>query len=160
MSSILVDAASTNYKKKYCNKQEFVTDKTKTPHLHCGKGFFTLKHKNKNGHENFVQGSKIMCANLFKVLGNPNRYGAFYRFVEIEKSMMNFAKKECNRNTGEKKLYKKALVVYNKVKADGKNKMSKNKKNNKRKTKVGRKMEFINKQNKKFGKGIKKTKGK
>ena len=158
MSSILVDAASTNYKRKYCKNKEFVRSGTQIPHLHCHKDFFLLKPKG-GDHVYFAKGNKIRCANLFKVLNNPDRFGAFYNIDEIEKSMMTFAINECNRNKGERKLYENALVVYKKAKAASKNKMSKNKIYSQQKTKVGKKNKFINKQNKKFGKGKKKTKG-
>ena len=146
MSSILVDAASTNYKSEYCKNKEFVTSGKKTPHLHCSTTFFLLKPKG-GVHVYFAQKNVIRCAKLFEVLEDPDRFGAFYKIAEIEKSMMNFANNECNRNKGERKLYENALVVYKRAKAASKNKMSKNKKYSQ-----------PNRQNKKFGKGQKKKK--
>lgn len=155
LSSSLLDAATVNYKNKYCQKKKFVTSKKQTPPLHCDKNFILLKHKRggEYHHEYFAKGNIIRCAKLFKVLEDPSGFGAFYRFSDIEKSMMDFAVNECNRIEEEKEQFESALVEYNKAKGTCTNKMNnQNKKYRKPRT------QFINKQNENIGKDTKQEK--
>ena len=96
LSFILINAVEANYKKDYCGNQEFVPG-TKYPHLHCGKGFFTLSYKGGNKHVNFVGKKGVMCSNVNKVLGSPCEYDNFNRFPAIINAIKKFNKKECQK---------------------------------------------------------------
>ncbi len=68
--SFLLLASAINYKKDYCDNEEYVGNSGhKYPHLHCGKKFLTLS-RNKNRHNN-LQGH---CNKVNEILGNINGY--------------------------------------------------------------------------------------
>ena len=95
LSFILINAVEANYKKDYCGNKEYVLRGDRYPHLHCGKGFFTLSYK-RGQHVNFVDNG-VVCSRVNKVLGSPCEYNNFNKFPAILKAIQKFNKEECQQ---------------------------------------------------------------
>ena len=67
---LMLSVEAVNFKKDYCNNQEYVGNPgNKYPHLHCGKNFLTLSRTKKN-HLN-LQGR---CNVVKRVLQDKDEY--------------------------------------------------------------------------------------
>ncbi len=101
---LMVEAGSINYKKTYCNNQEFVgppvprTKKEKQnmgkryPHLHCGKTHLTLSPR-MNGCRNNLQGD---CRKVNEILNDiPRYYGSARNADAITDVLVKYRRDGC-----------------------------------------------------------------
>ena len=78
--SVIITTAA-NYRKTYCNNNEYVLRGDRYPHLHCGSNFFVLS-RGQNDHKYFVdkKTGKALCQIVKEVLREP-----IYSYKNISK---------------------------------------------------------------------------
>ena len=97
LSFILMNTVKGKYKDLYCGRQDYILTPKELPHLHCTPISFTIHYgefQNKK-YENFVDGTKVRCNRVLRVLNHPNLFGEFYRFDAIGAAIIAFGMGEC-----------------------------------------------------------------
>uniref|UniRef100_A0A1X7U4N1 Uncharacterized protein n=1 Tax=Amphimedon queenslandica TaxID=400682 RepID=A0A1X7U4N1_AMPQE len=101
-SFILIGTVKGKYKDLYCGRQDYILTPKELPHLHCTPITFTIHYgdfQNKK-YEKFVDGGKVKCNRVLRVLNHPNIFGAFYRFDAIGAAIIAFGMGECLEDMG------------------------------------------------------------
>ena len=93
--SVIITTA-TNYRKTYCNNNEYILRGDRYPHLHCGSNYFVLS-RGQNDHKYFVnkKTGKALCKNVEEVLRNPSYYRNIDKITDV---LQHFQRQECPNN--------------------------------------------------------------
>lgn len=96
-SFILIGTVKGKYKDLYCGRQDYILTPKELPHLHCTPITFTIHYGEfkKMKYEKFVDGGKVRCNRVLRVLNHPTLFGAFYRFDAIGAAIIAFGMGEC-----------------------------------------------------------------
>lgn len=118
---LMAEAKSINYKKVYCNNQEFVgtpIPKTKKqankiggiyPHLHCGKTHLTLS-RSKNGGRNNLEGD---CNKVNEILADiPGYYGTASNPAAITAVLRAYSDDDCPTESKLENLLQNLLLKF------------------------------------------------
>ena len=91
--SVIITTA-VNYRKTYCNNNEYIPRGDRYPHLHCDSKFLLLS-RSKNNHKYFGTGTAL-CGNVEQVLADPSYF--YNSNSKITVVLQHFQRQECPNN--------------------------------------------------------------
>ena len=91
----MIITTAANYRKTYCNNNEYIPRGDRYPHLHCGSNFFLLSIS-KNNHKYFGKGTALLCGNVKQVLADPSYF--YNNNSKITVVLQHFQRQECPKN--------------------------------------------------------------
>ncbi|CDG81653.1 hypothetical protein [Janthinobacterium agaricidamnosum] len=91
-------AYADDYKKSYCSNQEYVTQGSKYPHLHCAKDFYVYSESSSN-HKYMAQGSEIYCERTRAAIDDVKARGpnGVIGYQQVLDSLLSFARVYCKK---------------------------------------------------------------